>query len=319
MGTRRNILLDCDPGIDDAIALCLAAAHPEAFRLLGITTVAGNQTIEKVTENALRLSEFLGLHAPVARGARTPVIREPLTASGIHGKNGLGDVLFPRTVAEPVKESAVLFMRNRIMELPPKEKVTLVAIGPLTNVGLLLKACPEVRERILEIVVMGGASTGGNVTSNAEFNIYEDPEGAAMVFLSGLPLVMCGLDVTEKCGLDREDMELLLHRGGRVSEKIGKMLQFYLDSPGYRSKKAASIHDAVTFMYLLHPEIFQGEKMYVQVDCSRGISRGATVCDRRSGAPGQELPVLVLLDADTEKFREYLLEGIFSLDEKTEL
>lgn len=202
------------------------------------------------------------------------------------------------------------------MELAPQEKVTLIATGPLTNVGLLLKACPEVRERIQEIIIMGGACTGGNVTSNAEFNIYEDPEGAAMVFLSGLPIVMCGLDVTSKCGLNREAMAFLLERDGKVSEKVGKMLRFYLDSPGYRDKEAASIHDAVPFMYLLHPEIFQGEKMYVQVDCSQGISRGATVCGKRGGARGQEPSVMVLLKGDSEKFREYLLEAVFSLDEK---
>ena len=316
MDSRRKILLDCDPGIDDAIALCLAAAHTEAFCFLGITTVAGNQTIEKVTDNALRLSEFLKLDVPVAQGARTPVIREPLTASGIHGKNGLGDVPFPKAKAEPSKENAVLFMRNKIMELAPQEKVTLIATGPLTNVGLLLKACPEVRERIQEIIIMGGACTGGNVTSNAEFNIYEDPEGAAMVFLSGLPIVMCGLDVTSKCGLNREAMAFLLERDGKVSEKVGKMLRFYLDSPGYRDKETASIHDAVPFMYLLHPELFQGEKMYVQVDCSQGISRGATVCGKRGGARGQEPSVMVLLKGDSEKFREYLLEAVFSLDEK---
>lgn len=315
MESKRKILMDCDPGVDDAVALCLAAAHPEAFEFLGITTVAGNQTIEKVTENALRLSSFLGLNVPVAMGARTPLLRAPLTASEVHGKNGLGNVELPAS-AQTAREHAVLFLRDALCGLPAGEQATLVPTGPLTNIALLLHVFPEVRERIAQIVLMGGAACGGNITATAEFNIYEDPEAAAIVFDSGLPIVMCGLDATAKCGLDRAAADALAGGTGKASRAVGGMLQFYLNAGAYRGRPMASIHDASTFMYLLHPEIYRGCRTTVRVDCSEGFNRGMTVCDLRGREPAAEPSVTVLLDADGAKFQEYLLDAVRTLDER---
>lgn len=314
MENRRNILMDCDPGIDDAAALCVAAAHPEAFRILGISTVAGNQTIETVTENALRLTQFFGLDVPVAQGAKLPLTRPAKTAADIHGKNGLGDVEIPKTDRKAVSDNAVVFLRDQIMGLPKGERVTLVPTGPLTNIALLLKVFPEVRERVEEIVLMGGGACKGNVTPVSEFNIFADPEAASIVFESGLPVVMCGLDVTGKCGVDRETARELAGSGKKIARAVGSMIQFYLNSPAYRNRPAAYVHDAATFLYLLHPEIFRGERMPVSVDCSDGITRGMTICDARPTRPEGEYHTLVLLDADEKKFLEYLVEAVHMLD-----
>lgn len=316
MENKRKIIMDCDPGIDDAVALCLAAAHPEAFEILGITTVAGNQTIEKVTENALRLVQFYGLDIPVAKGATTPILRPPVTASDIHGKNGIGDVEIPKTDRKAVAENAVMFMKQQFDRLAEGEKITLIPTGPLTNIALLFAVFPEVKEKVGEIVLMGGAAVGGNVTSASEFNIYEDPEAAAIVFNSNLPIVMCGLDATKLCGLDRKAMADLISEEGKIARAIGGMVSFYLRSPAYRDKNAACIHDAVTFMYLLHPEIYKGVKMPVSVDCSDGPMRGNTLCDMRGTDTGEHLKTTVLMNADGEKFQEYLLEAIHCLDER---
>lgn len=316
MENKRKIIMDCDPGIDDAVALCLAAAHPEIFEILGITTVAGNQTIEKVTENALRLVAFYGLEVQVAKGAETPILRPPVTASDIHGKNGIGDIEIPETNKKPAAVHAVIFMKQLFDELNEGEKITLIPTGPLTNIGLLFSVFPEVKEKVEEIVLMGGAAVGGNVTSASEFNIYEDPEAAAIVFNSGLPIVMCGLDATHMCGLDRTATSALLNEKGKIAKAIGGMVSFYLKSPAYKNKNAACIHDAATFMYLLHPEIYKGVKMPVSVDCSNGPMRGNTLCDMRETAAGEEGKTTVLMNADSEKFQEYLLDAVHSLDKK---
>lgn len=316
MVNKRKIIMDCDPGIDDALALAFAAAHQDVFELIGITTVAGNLPIEITTDNALRLSAFYGLKdVPVAMGARVPLVRAPLTASDIHGANGLGGVEVPDTDKIPASSNAVVFMKKLIDELPAGDKVTLVPTGPFTNVALLLRVFPEVKNRIEEIVLMGGAALGGNITMSGEFNVYEDPEAAAIVFDSGLPIVMCGLDATEKSGLNREATEKLLQSDGMIARTLGKMLQFYFDCPSNSGRSMVCIHDAVTYMYMLHPEIYKAVKMPVKVDCSEGLNRGATICDARAWAyDTDQVKTTVLMDADSEKFSEYLLEALLSLD-----
>lgn len=316
MENKRKILMDCDPGIDDAVALALCAAHPEAFRLLGITTTMGNVTLDKTTDNALRLAEYYGLLVPVAAGAAGPVVREPKTASDVHGANGLGNVQFPEAKNKPVPKHAVLFLYETIMELPAGEKVTLVPTGPLTNVGLLLTLFPEVKERIEAIVLMGGSASGGNRTSTAEFNIYVDPEAASIVFSSGVPIVMCGLDATSLCGLDRETAARLSEDPRPVVQKIGQMIAFYFSCAVYRGGPIAATHDAVTFMYMLHPEIFTTEKMPVSVDCAYGETRGMTICDRRKWAFEDRPLVTVLTGADGKRFQELLVESLETLAER---
>lgn len=314
MENKRKILLDCDPGIDDALAICLAVAFKEKLEILGITTVAGNQTIEKVTDNALKLVHFLKEDIPVAKGAVRPLLRESEQAPDIHGKTGLGYCELPLPEDKAAEENAVLFLRDKIMGLPDGEKVTLVPTAPLTNIGLLFSVFPEVKERIDKIVLMGGAVSGGNVTPTAEYNIYADPEAAQIVFQAGVPIVMCGLDVTSQCGLTRNQVSKMLQSKSTICRACGQMLDYYFGSPVYRDNSLVSIHDAVTIMYLVHEEIFEGAPMNVTVDCSQGLNRGMTVCDNRIWCRNEESHVEILLEVEREEFQRILIEELFELD-----
>lgn len=311
---KYPILFDCDPGIDDAVAFALAAAHSDVLDIRGITSVAGNQTIERVTGNALKLTAFLGMDIPVARGSKAPLLREIIPAGDIHGETGLGNCKLPETDRTVAGEPAPLFLYQKLQELREGEKMVLVPTAPLTNIALLLKTFPDAAEKIDKIVLMGGAITGGNITSTAEFNIWEDPEASQIVFSSGIPIIMCGLDVTCKCGFNREQIQALL-AGGEKAKAFGEMMDFYFHTEVYTDKQRIAIHDAVTFMYLLHPEIFSGQEMNVSVDCSEGVNRGMTICDTRSWSDAPK-NALVLTDADSEKFETYLMEAILSHDKK---
>lgn len=313
---KRKIILDCDPGIDDAMAMVLAAAHREELEILAITTVAGNVPGDIVTGNALKLAGYLGIQAPVARGAEEPLLGSLETAAYVHGEGGLGYAHFPETDKKPVSENGILFLRNLLMELPQEEKITVAATGPLTNIALLLKTFPEVRDKIEKIVFMGGAVGTGNVTPSAEFNVKTDPEAAKIVIDSGLPQVMIGLDVTDDCYLTRKQIAKLCQSGNELAGLCGDMMGFPLEQKKGLLTSRVHIHDAAVIMYLLHPELFEGESMPVDVDCGDSISRGRTVCDARWWEyEKEEYPVTVIRKADTERFQELLIDGIFQLGE----
>lgn len=311
---RKNIIIDCDPGIDDAIAILLAAANDDKLNILGITTVTGNQSIEKVTTNALKLVSFLNRDIKVAKGADTPLIREKRVVESVHGKTGMGNYELPEPSSKIASENAVEFLKNTL--LSSDEKITLVPIGPLTNIALLFKVYPEVKEKIDEIVIMGGAISGGNVTPTAEFNIWADPEAAKIVFASGVRIVMNGLDVTHSAGLYRDDVNELLKSKGRVSNMCGEILSFYFNGDHVKNGTFTPIHDACAIMYLLHPELYSYKYMPVDVDCSFSLNRGMTVGDNREWIKYDESNPKVLMDIDTVKFRELLLEAIYKLDEE---
>src|SRR5580765_8862465 len=209
------VLLDCDPGHDDAIALLLALGSDE-LDVRGITTVAGNQTLEKTTANAIRVLELAGrAEIPVAAGAGRPLVREPRVAAEVHGETGLDGPDLPPPQGEPSRQHAVDFLAERI------EGATLVATGPLTNVALLLARHPEAVPQ--RIVLLGGAIAEGNVTPAAEFNIWADPEAAHRVFTSGLDVTMIGLDVTHRALVGKAETERL-RRGGRVGAMVAELL-----------------------------------------------------------------------------------------------
>ena len=310
--SKINVWIDCDPGIDDAIALAAAAASKDALHIHGISTVAGNQTIERVTNNALALSSFLKLDVPVVRGAEGPLTRAKEDAGHVHGETGLGNTVLPKTEKQAEKGNTFQLIRDAIMNLPEDEKMTLVPVGPLTNIALLLKVYPEVSTRIKEIVLMGGG-TFGNRTPTAEFNIWGDPEAAKIVFDSDLPIVMCGLDVTHKSGLDRNQVEAMFTSQNEVQQAFGDMLKFYFDSPAYINSDLVHIHDAVAVIYVTNPEIFKGVQVSVDVDCTDDINRGMTVCDLRKTAPEAGRNVTLLNDIDLTAFQNILLEKLSSL------
>lgn len=305
--------MDCDPGIDDGIALAYAAAHQDEIELLAVTTFAGNQTIDKVTKNALELVDFYGLKVPVARGQERPLVKEVIHAEEFHGETGLGHCVLPETGTKTASDNAVFFIREILDDLPEGQQVTFIETAPMTNLALLLRVFPEVKDKIRRIVFMGGAVKGGNVTPAAEFNIYADPEAAKIVFEAGIPLVMCGLDATMKCNLTRNQIMKLCQSGNPVARACGDMAGYVLEnSSKYRC--VASIHDAVPFMYLLHPEFFKMEKAILDVDCSDGAGRGAMLCDFRWWLHDEEkIKDMILTDADTESFQQELFEAIYSV------
>jgi inosine-uridine nucleoside N-ribohydrolase len=302
--TPIPIVLDCDPGHDDAIALLLALASPEV-ELRGVTTVAGNQTVEKTTANAIRVLELAGRgEVDVAAGTGRPLVREPFVAAYVHGETGLDGSDLPPARGEPVAQHAVDFLAERV------EGITLVATGPLTNVALLLARHPEVRPE--RIVLMGGAIAEGNVTPAAEFNVWADPEAAKRVFASGLDLTMVGLDVTHRA-LVRTEHKERLRAAGRVGRTVAELLDFYdrfhREVYGF---DGSPIHDAVALAYAFRPDLLETRELNVKVDCESELCRGRTVVDvwRRSG---REANAKVAVGIDSAAFVELLVERVGGL------
>jgi len=301
------VLIDCDPGHDDAIALLLALASPE-LELLGVTTVSGNQTLEKTTANAIRVLDLAGRDdIPVAAGADRPLVRERFVAAYVHGESGLDGPDLPPPSRAPESQHAVDFMADRI-----RPGTVLVAVGPLTNVALLLARHPGVAERISRIVLMGGAIAEGNVTPAAEFNVWADPEAAARVFGSGLDVTMIGLDVTHKALLTRAHADRL--RGsGRVGRAVAELYDFF--SIYHRTTygtEDSPVHDAVAVAHVLWPDLVETLHRNVEIDCESSLCRGRTVVDlwsRTDRAPNAHVAVGI----DAERFFELLCERVASL------
>jgi inosine-uridine nucleoside N-ribohydrolase len=301
------ILLDCDPGHDDAIALLLALASPE-LELLGVTTVAGNQTLDKTTANALRVLEFVGRgDVPVAAGADRPLARELFIAAYVHGESGLDGPALPPPQGSPVDQHAVDFLAERV--LGSDRPVTLVPVGPLTNIALLLARHPEAAGNVERIVLMGGAVAEGNVTPAAEFNIYVDPEAAWRVFRSGVPVTMIGLDVTHKA-LFRDEHAERLRAAGDVGRMVAELYDFFIEYHRRTyGEEGAPIHDAVAVAQVLRPGIVETLHRHVDVDCESQLCRGRTVVDlwhRTGNDPNTDVGV----DMDADGFLELLCERI---------
>ena len=301
------VLIDCDPGHDDAIALLLALASPE-LELLGVTTVAGNQTLAKTTANALRVLEYVGRgDVPVAAGADRPLVREPYVAADVHGETGLDGPVLPPAQGRAVDSHAVDFLAERL--LVSQRRVTLVPTGPLTNVALLLARHPDAAARIERIVLMGGAIAEGNVTPAAEFNIWADPEAARRVFESGLDVTMVGLDVTHRALVLPEHAERL-RAAGRTGTMVAELLDFFsIFHRGVYGFPGSPIHDAVAVAHVARPGLVETVERHVAVECGSELCRGRTVVDlwRRTGNPPN---AQVAVGVDAEGFVDLLLERL---------
>jgi inosine-uridine nucleoside N-ribohydrolase len=305
------ILIDCDPGHDDAIALLLALGSPEV-ELVGVTTVAGNQTLEKTTANAIRVLEFVGRgDVSVAAGAARPLVREPFVASYVHGESGLDGPELPPPRGRPVEQHAVDFLAERVFGAA--RPVTLVPIGPLTNVALFIARHPDAAARLEQIVVMGGAIAEGNVTPAAEFNIWADPEAAARVFESGLDVTMIGLDVTHKALMTHEHAERLraMGRTGRmVAELFDFFHRFHEEAYGF---EGSPIHDAVAVAHVFRPDLVETRERHVAVETGSELCRGRTVVDLWSRT-GNEPNAYVGVGIEGDAFLELLLERLATFD-----
>lgn len=302
----QPVILDCDPGHDDAIALILALASPE-LKVLAVTTSAGNQTPDKTLNNALRILTLLGRDdIPVAAGAPKPLARELIIADNVHGESGLDGPKLPDPAFAPQAMTGLELMAKCLRESP--EPVTLVPTGPLTNIALLLAAHPELKGKIARIVLMGGAAGAGNWTPAAEFNIYVDPEAADMVFKSGIPITMCGLDVTHEAQVMDEDIELVRAITNPVAQCVAGLLDFFMIY--HRDPKwgfaGAPLHDPCTIAWLLAPELFHGVECRVDIETRGEHTVGMTVVDRY-GLTGKSANALVLLGLDRPGFIDLLV------------
>jgi inosine-uridine nucleoside N-ribohydrolase len=305
-----RIILDCDPGHDDAIALLLALASPE-LELLGVTTVSGNQTLEKTTANAIRVLDHLGRDdVPVAAGAPRPLVRERQVAADVHGETGLDGPDLPPPAREPEPEHAIDWIATTLAAAP--SPVTLVPTGPLTNVALLLARHPELESKLERIVLMGGAIAEGNVTPAAEFNIWTDPEAAQRVFSSGLEVTMVGLDVTHRALLRQADVDRLAaagRAGKLVADLYGFYARFHRQQYGW---DGAPVHDALALAHVIDGTLLETKHRGVIVDTGPELSRGRTYVDLW-GRAGWEPNCHVAVKVDAERFLELLVARIGGL------
>jgi inosine-uridine nucleoside N-ribohydrolase len=302
--SQKPVILDVDPGHDDAVAIMLACGHPD-LDLLAVTTVAGNVSLDKTTRNALRVLSLIGCDdVPVGRGASGPLERPLYTAEDIHGESGLdGPEEIPDAGFGPDERDAVALLSDTIRA--SSEPVTLIPLGPLTNIALLLREHRDLRDRIAGISLMGGSMGLGNTTPAAEFNIYVDPEAAREVFESGLPITMVGLDVTHQAGAGPEERERL-RATGRVGGVVAGFLDFFASayerSFGFDSPP---LHDPVAVAAVVEPTLLETRPMRVDVECESDLTRGETVCDFH-GVTGKKPNAEVGVELDREGFFELL-------------
>lgn len=300
---RTPIIIDTDPGIDDAVAIAIALFN-DTLDVKLITTVVGNVSLDKVTYNALRLVKFFGKNVPVAKGASSPLIEEFIDASNVHGASGMEGFDFEEPdYSMLLEEHAVVAMRRTILE--SDEPITLMPIGPLTNIALLLKMYPEVKANIKEIVLMGGSTARGNRGVMSEFNIATDPEAAKIVFDSGLKIVVATMDVGLKALVLPEDSAAILEYG-----KTGQMINcLFSKYRGGSFKTGLKMYDSCAVAYLLKPELFTAEETFVDVELAGTMTKGTTIVDLK-GYLNKPANATVLLDVDTEAFRTWFLEQI---------
>lgn len=306
--SRQRIVLDCDPGHDDAIAILLAA-HSPRLKLEAITTVAGNQTVQKTARNALKVCSLAGIRdVPIAAGMDRPLVRAQYVAADIHGESGLDGPTLPEPDLELAPIHAVdllidLFMRS-------DDDLTLVATGPLTNVATAMRREPRIVPKIHQIVLMGGAIGLGNTTPAAEFNIYADPEAADVVFTCGRPLTMIGLDVTHQVQATPEVRKRIRALGSPVAKLVDELLEFfastYLEVFGM---PAPPVHDPCTVAHVIDATLLQGKPMRVDIELHGEFTKGRTLCDVY-GVTGQPPNAFVGQGIYVDRFWDLLIETL---------
>lgn len=305
----RPIIVDTDPGQDDAVALLAALASPDELEVVAVTAVAGNVPLDLTVANALALMELAGRpEVPVYRGSVRPMVNPLVTAEYVHGPTGLDGADLPTPSIEAAPGHAV----DRIVEIASeREKVTLCTLGPLTNVGLALVKEPDIASSLDEIVMMGGGFfEGGNTTPAAEFNVFVDPHAAHVVFTSGIPITMMPLDVTHKALTTDDRLHRFRDLGTKAGVAVAGMLDFYdrWDMEKY-GLPGGPLHDPTVIAYLLEPGMFGGKKVHVEVVTAPGPTQGMTVVDWW-GVNGAEANAYVMRDIDAEAYFDLLVERI---------
>ncbi|MHB8778043.1 MAG: nucleoside hydrolase [Anaerolineales bacterium] len=309
----KRIIIDTDPGVDDALTFLLALASPE-IKLEALTTVQGNVTVEKATRNALSVLELANAsHIPVAQGSAQPLVKQPhKSGEAVHGASGVGKSNLPEPRSKPLEQHAVDFLIEKIMAEP--NQISLFPIGPLTNIALAIRKEPRIAQNLKELVIMGGAiRQGGNITPLAEFNIHEDPHAAHIVFHSGIPITLIPLDVTYKCLLTSADIDRLNKINSPIAKFIRDATGVYMDFyKQYEDFDGCAMHDPLTLATVIAPELLSFEDHYVDVDISGGVSMGNTFADfmRVSRKPAN---IKIALDVRGRDFVELFIERMENL------
>ena len=300
------VIIDCDPGLDDVIALIMAFAN-EKLDVKAVTVVGGNQTLEKVSNNALKALSYAGVDVPVGLGCRGPLVRKLVTAGEVHGNDGLYGAKLPEATLKADKLHAVDLMAKVLKE--SEEKITLIPLGPLTNIAMFIHRYPELTHKIERMVLMGGAVNGGNCTPSAEFNIYVDPEAADVVFRSGIPITMVGLNATHKAPVLRADIDKI----AAIDNKIAKMVAEMLDNLSkYHARDGIDgcfLHDPVAVFGVLYPEMLTTELLHVAIELKGEYTTGATVVDLHDSWK-LDKNVDVALDINREAFINELINSV---------
>jgi inosine-uridine nucleoside N-ribohydrolase len=302
----RRVVLDCDPGHDDAMAILLAAASP-ALELLAITTVAGNQTLDKVTLNARRVCSVAGItDVPIAAGCDRPIRREQVVAGDIHGASGLDGVDW----GEPTVGLDPRHGVDVIVEAAEAGPLTLIAVGPLTNVATALERAPHIAANLERISIMGGAIGLGNRTPSAEFNIYVDPEAAAAVFASGVPITLLPLEATHRALATDEVLERIAALGSPVAAMSIALMRFFAETyERVFGFDAPAVHDPCAVAAVIEPSIITTRHVNVMIDTSSGIGAGRTACDIH-GVTGNPENADVAIDLDARAFWDLMIQAL---------
>ncbi|WP_338875105.1 nucleoside hydrolase [Spirosoma sp. SC4-14] len=306
------VIIDCDPGHDDAVMLMLAVGSGR-FDIKAITTSAGNQTQAKTLKNALKLKTLLNVDIPIYKGCDKPLFRDLIIADYVHGEMGMDGPILPEPEIKPESTSAIEAMAQILTE--SEENITLVPTGPLTNIATFLLAFPHLKSKIERISLMGGGGFRGNMTPTAEFNIYVDPEAASIVFHSGVPITMCGLDVTHKALVFQDDIERFRSAGNRTGVVIAELMDFF--SIFYRRERpelegGAALHDPCAIAWLIDPSMFQSKACHVDVELTGKLTTGTTVVDFFDvwkKTPNTEF----VYDVDRQMYIDLIYNAILSL------
>lgn len=310
----KKIIIDTDPGQDDAVAILLALASPEDVTVLGITTVAGNVPLPLTTRNTRSICELSGRKdVPIHVGADAPLLRTLVTAEYVHGKTGLDGIALPEPTM-PIQDTTAVDFIIETLRREPSGSVTLCPLGPLTNIAMALQNAPDIADRLAGIVLMGGAYFEvGNVTPAAEFNIYVDPEAAEIVFKCGAPITVLPLDVTHKALTTEPRIAAIRAIGSPVSDAVASWTDFFerYDREKY-SSPGAPLHDPCVIAFLINPDLFSGRHINVEIETGSSLTRGMTVADWW-GVTDRRPNALFIGDLDADGFFELLTERIARL------
>lgn len=303
---KLPIWIDTDPGVDDAAALIFANSVPD-FEIVGVSATAGNVPLKKTLRNALALREFMGAAWPVYRGAEKPWLRPAMTGEEFHGENGLGGYVLP----EPTHSQEPEMMWNALYAAANRypQELTVVTLGPLTDLATAFSLYPTLPKLLKGVATMGGAAVGGNCTPCSEYNIYADPDAAQAVLRSGVPLVLCGLDVTEKAYLTEAELEVIAQKGGKNGTFLREVSRSLLAVNQKRGAPGWLVHDVCPLLYLVAPEIFSAREAGVFVETQAELTLGKTVTDLWSDKKFGAKNATVVLDIDRSAFVRHMTDA----------